>query len=89
MKCATLGGALLEQSNDSRVVKSGKSGKEQDKEIAESKQPPTPKRPALDVRAFTQTATEGTSPAFLTADAQDPLDKVSPGADFLHYRNKS
>jgi len=78
LKCATLGGALLEQSNDSRLIRSDKSGKEQDETMGDpnGNPPSTPKRPTLEVRAQTQADTEGTSPAFLTADASDPLDKL-------------
>jgi osomolarity two-component system sensor histidine kinase NIK1 len=80
LKCATLGGALLEQSNDSRLTRSDKSGKEQDETMGDPHAKPstTTKRPTLDVRAYTQADTESNSPAFLSADASDPLDKVSP-----------
>jgi osomolarity two-component system, sensor histidine kinase NIK1 len=79
LKCATLGGALLEQSNDSRLIRSDKSGKEQDETMGNPNEnpPATPKRPMLEIRAQTHADTEGNSPAFLTADASDPLEKVS------------
>jgi hypothetical protein len=69
----------LEQSNDSRLIRSDKSGKEQDETMGNPNEnpPTTPMRPVLEPRAQTQADIEGTSPSFLTADASDPLDKVS------------
>ncbi len=83
LKCATLGGALLEKGREVRT-----SAKEETPKSAtpNGKASPAPSsnstlRPPLEPRAYTTTGpiTHGSleSPAIVTADAEDPLARVS------------
>jgi osomolarity two-component system sensor histidine kinase NIK1 len=83
LKCATLGGALLEKGREVRT-----SAKEETPQSAtpNGKASPTPSsnstlRPPLEPRAYTTTGpiTHGSleSPAIVTADTEDPLARVS------------
>lgn len=81
LKCATLGGALLEKGRDVRS-----SAKDEAPSAASPKgQPPAPAanslRPPIEPRAFTTSGpiTHGSleSPALVTAEQDDPLARVS------------
>lgn len=84
LKCATLGGALLEKGRDVRTT-----AKEDGKATPSSTPTPvaTPgnsgssNRPPIEPRAFTTTGpiTHGSleSPAIVNADKEDPLERVS------------
>ncbi|GAB7351728.1 hypothetical protein MBLNU459_g2314t2 [Dothideomycetes sp. NU459] len=73
LKCATLGGALLERNREDReALVAG----------AESKSMPAPgtvvsptKRPAIEMRGYTEMPMD--SPSIVTADQSDPMDRVS------------
>lgn len=76
LKCATLGGNLLERGTEPRLSPSD--------EPFQSKTmvpPPTSVRPSFESRAFTASgpSNEGSkaSPAIITADQHDPLERVS------------
>ena len=81
LKCATLGGKLLERGKETRL-----SAKD-DAIDTQSSGPPSspavkkgPLRPQLESRAITSTASMNMqldSPALVTADQQDPLERVS------------
>ncbi|KAL9094040.1 MAG: hypothetical protein Q9165_003710 [Trypethelium subeluteriae] len=87
LKCATLGGALLER-NDQRRTIIGETAGENDSPVIihEPASPtstasgrPTPKRPKMGGRGATdlgQAAED--SPSILTADQADPFERVSP-----------
>ena len=70
LKCATLGGNLLERGTEARLSASD-----------EPVQAKALLRPSLESRAFTASgpSNEGSqdSPALITADQQDPLERVS------------
>jgi osomolarity two-component system sensor histidine kinase NIK1 len=84
LKCATLGGALLEKGRDVRS-----SAKDDTPKALTTNGSPTPTaspansllRPALEPRAFTTTGPTSRgileSPVVVTADQDDPLAKVS------------
>jgi osomolarity two-component system sensor histidine kinase NIK1 len=79
LKCATLGGALLERKSD------GRSGllpaAEGENDTKGGLAPPVasgPVRPGLPDRGFTDNVTTGlASPAIFTADSTDPMERVS------------
>lgn len=95
LKCATLGGVLLEGSNDKREVATDISitmdaldeivemhGHQHAQRLEEV----SSKRPHLEVRAFTA-APGNVSPSILSADAGDPIERVSsPFSDFWILR---
>jgi osomolarity two-component system sensor histidine kinase NIK1 len=70
LKCATLGGALLESSTEARLNRSENAQRAEESQLA------LPKRPLLEVRAATQQA-EAVSPSLLTAESADPMEKVN------------
>ena len=76
LKCATLGGALLERRKDdgrSLLVDDG------DASQASGSRLDTPKRPLLSDRGYTEAGPGGLgSPAIITADQEDPLQRVRP-----------
>jgi len=76
LKCATLGGALLERKGDGR----GQLWEDQQAEASPSSSSlNTPKRPALTDRGYTEGGPGGMeSPAIVTADQDDPIQRVSP-----------
>ena len=76
LKCATLGGALLERKNDGRGLlhddPSQADGGPESSRLA------TSKRPGLSDRGYTEGGPSGMeSPAILTAEQDDPLHRVS------------
>jgi len=72
LKCATLGGALLERKHDARAAFL------EDASSPSGSQLNTPKRPGLADRGFTDAGPAGMeSPAIVTADEGDPLQRVS------------
>jgi osomolarity two-component system sensor histidine kinase NIK1 len=78
LKCATMGGALLERNKDQRMTLSqGDDGKQGDSTASSSKVS-TPRRPILDIRGYTDSPTNPTkSPSIVTADLSDPIERVS------------
>nr|OQO26823.1 hypothetical protein B0A51_06484 [Rachicladosporium sp. CCFEE 5018] len=78
LKCATLGGALLERKSDQRgllVDDNGADVLSTDSHNAGSRLG-TPKRPALEARGYTEGNPAGMeSPAIVTADEGDPLQR--------------
>lgn len=84
LRCATLGGALLERKN-AEIRQARQVGIEGVNDTPESSpsstpQKPTPKgrRPGLDVRGFTEAGpSDMASPSLLAADQSDPMDRVS------------
>lgn len=81
LRCATLGGALLEHSNDQRILsehgdKSDLKTPEESRTSTPSKT--TPQRPTLAERGITEAGTIGRdSPRLLAVDQSDPVDRVS------------
>nr|POE79982.1 histidine protein kinase nik1 [Quercus suber] len=73
LKCATLGGALLERKNDNRglhVEEAPRTGEEQE----DSTRLAAPKRPDLVSRGYTENGPSGLeSPAIITAEQDDPM----------------
>jgi osomolarity two-component system sensor histidine kinase NIK1 len=95
LKCATLGGALLEKGRDVRQsAKDGSSSNASTSSTSAAPVAPQPTqsnalaltRPSLEPRAFTTTGpiTHGSleSPALITADQDDPLQRVSQVPEF-------
>ncbi|KAK6430992.1 histidine kinase osmosensor [Oleoguttula sp. CCFEE 5521] len=78
LKCATLGGALLERKSDQRSLLVDDNGADvlsTDSHNAGSRLG-TPKRPALEARGYTEGNPAGMeSPAIVTADEGDPLQR--------------
>ena len=75
LKCATLGGALLERNNDNRMaIADGRSDHMLSPPSASSSSPSTPKRPTLEPRGYTEMPLD--SPALLSADQSDPIERV-------------
>lgn len=78
LKCASIGGVLLDKKRDHRL--SGLNGEAGGIPVvpisgtASSSGPPTPKRPEMALRGWTAGLE---SPAILTAEAGDPLQRVS------------
>nr|POF02391.1 histidine protein kinase nik1 [Quercus suber] len=77
LKCATLGGALLERKNDNRGFRV-----EESQRNAEQPEDPNrlsaPKRPDLANRGYTEGGPAGLeSPAIITAEQDDPMGRVS------------
>ena len=84
LKCATLGGKLLERGKEARLSPSDTSIENQPPKVsASSSQTPVKgsgKRPQLEARAITnidRSQANAESPAIVTADQQDPLERVS------------
>lgn len=86
LKCATLGGALLEKGREVRQSANEESPNSQNGTRGNIQHPassPTPAhmRPAIEPRAYTTTGpiNHGSveSPSLVTADAEDPLARVS------------
>ncbi|KAF2454611.1 two-component histidine kinase [Lineolata rhizophorae] len=83
LKCATLGGALLEHSNDQRPSP-GSANKDEHLDYESPSASPTtprpdtsPKRPQLEVRGMTESAKAGaSSPSLLAADQTDGVDRL-------------
>ncbi|KAG9877710.1 hypothetical protein KCV02_g21094, partial [Aureobasidium melanogenum] len=75
LKCATMGGALLERNKDQRLaLTQGDDGKQEDS--ASSSKVSTPRRPVLDIRGYTDSPTNPTkSPSIVTADLGDPIER--------------
>lgn len=74
LKCATLGGALLERKNDGRGLLMEDQGHVDGSDGLLS----TPKRPDMVGRGYTEGGPSGMeSPAIITADQDDPLQRVS------------
>lgn len=77
LKCATMGGAMLEHKNNARRSLMF------DNSASELSRPGTPttpkagKRPGLESRAFTEAPFGRASPAIVTADVQNPMERVS------------
>lgn len=77
LKCATLGGALLERKGDSRGANTtpGPDGVE---EGAGAEQSLSPRRPQYMDRGYTEGGPAGmASPALVTAEMEDPMQRVS------------
>lgn len=73
LKCATLGGALLERKNDGR----GRIREEGADESPDASRAQTPRRPGLVDRGFTDAGPVGAaSPSPETADQDDPIQRV-------------
>ncbi|KAK5708488.1 histidine kinase osmosensor [Elasticomyces elasticus] len=73
LKCATLGGALLERRNDGR----GSLAEELEKEAGAGLLKPQPQRPDMVGRGYTEGGPSGLeSPAIVTAELEDPLQRV-------------
>jgi osomolarity two-component system, sensor histidine kinase NIK1 len=86
LKCATLGGALLEKGREVRQSANEESPNSQNGTRGTQQHPassPTPAhmRPAIEPRAYTTTGPinhgSAESPSVVTADAEDPLARVS------------
>jgi len=76
LKCATLGGALLERKGDGR----GQLWEDQQAEVGSpsSSRLNTPQRPGVGGRGYTEAGPGGLeSPAIITAEEDDPLQRVS------------
>jgi osomolarity two-component system sensor histidine kinase NIK1 len=77
LKCATLGGALLEKGRDVRT-----SPNDENPSASTNGQPGGGLRPQIEARAITTSGpiTHGSleSPALVTAEADDPLARVCP-----------
>ncbi|KAK5730665.1 histidine kinase osmosensor [Elasticomyces elasticus] len=72
LKCATLGGALLERRNDGR----GSLAEELEKEAGAGLLKPQPQRPDMVGRGYTEGGPSGLeSPAIVTAELEDPLQR--------------
>ena len=86
LKCATLGGKLLARGTEARATMDSDSGNHingylqaQNQENEEPTTSRTPKRPSLEARAMTTNPfVDGhqDSPALISADQQDPLERV-------------
>ena len=88
LKCATLGGKLLERNSDSIIHAKDEASKVATTSTRSPKSPKPPKvlRPQLEPRAATASGPvkEGTpSPALITADQQDPLERVCSQDSFV------
>ena len=83
LKCATLGGALLERKNDGRGLlhdsdDDGADGVSDSRPHSGGNKLTTPKRPLLADRGYTEGGPAGLeSPAIITADMEDPMQRVS------------
>ncbi|KAI4154102.1 MAG: hypothetical protein LQ340_001896 [Diploschistes diacapsis] len=83
LKCATLGGKLLERNSDSITSAKDEAARATPASAKPQKSPKASKhlRPQLENRAATasgQTTDGSQSPALVTADQQDPLEKTMP-----------
>jgi len=80
LKCATLGGALLEKGRDVRHSANEESPSSSNGNRSHLSSPPSSVRPNLEPRAFTTTGpiSHGSieSPALVTADTDDPLARL-------------
>ncbi|EMC98791.1 hypothetical protein BAUCODRAFT_65834 [Baudoinia panamericana UAMH 10762] len=73
LKCATLGGALLERRSDAR---SSMGDEVQEVQKPDKSRLSTPKRPGLNDRGYTEGAPSGLeSPAIVTSDQENPLEQ--------------
>lgn len=77
LKCATLGGALLEKNRDQRLLPPG--APETPSLEHDEPRHPTLQRPMMEMRGYTESGVVGSgeSPALITADISDPLERVS------------
>jgi osomolarity two-component system sensor histidine kinase NIK1 len=86
LKCATLGGALLEKGRDVRPSANDETPKAPSGTTATTPDKTFP-RPPIEPRAITTTGpiNHGSleSPAIVTDDAEDPLARVSPPPQYL------
>ncbi|THW38631.1 hypothetical protein D6D21_07686 [Aureobasidium pullulans] len=74
LKCATMGGALLERNKDQRM--SLTQGDDKQADSTSSSKVSTPRRPILDIRGYTDSPTNPTkSPSIVTADVSDPIER--------------
>jgi len=76
LKCATLGGALLERKHDGRAGNRDDGGRDGDSSLDNSRLG-IPQRPGLSERGYTEGGPSGMeSPAIITADQDDPMQRV-------------
>jgi osomolarity two-component system sensor histidine kinase NIK1 len=81
LKCATLGGALLEKGREVRTSAKDEPAKSAapNGTASSANGPDSALRPPLESRAYTTTGHGSVeSPAIVTADTEDPLARVSP-----------
>ncbi|KAK8239073.1 two-component histidine kinase [Phyllosticta capitalensis] len=87
LRCATLGGALLEQDRQRMALAQSEKENEKQQQQQQQGQPDrgsqttpggTQRRPQIDARGYTETTVAGSqSPKLLAADQQDQADRVS------------
>lgn len=89
LKCATLGGALLERNDQRRgMIGDSQADSEPQVKVIEPSSPttppsgrPTPKRPKMVGRGATDVGQTDDSPSIITADQSDPFERVSISFD--------
>ena len=89
LKCATLGGALLERNDQRRgMIAEPQADSEPQVTIHPPTSPssgyPTPKRPKMVGRGATDLGQTDDSPSIITVDQADPFERVSNGRTVKH-----
>ncbi|KAF2494038.1 two-component osmosensing histidine kinase [Lophium mytilinum] len=83
LRCATLGGALLEQQHN--AIQNRNAIDHMGPEVNINPSTPstgnTPRRPQIEPRGYTERGAPAESPSLLAADQQDPVDRVSDTAE--------
>lgn len=80
LKCATLGGALLERNKDNRLAIADDQRTPPASSSPAAGDPSTPKRPPMEMRGYTEVPLD--SPSLLTADQSDPIERVNTSPQF-------
>lgn len=83
LKCATLGGALLERNKDQRmaIMEETGAGDRHQLAVGTVDKPGMIRRPQIEARGYT-TGVPLDSPAIITADQSDPLERVNSAPPF-------